>query len=488
MASDVRFDNVRGTEANRVAPSDTTPCRGARSDIAVLDHTQRFLDSNRPVAKRRIALVLPVYWPAIGGCELHTRELALRLAASHDVRVITLVNSEEDKLAHELWLGAILRAPRENTHMNDGAVRVTRLGMHWARKILYAPLARIQSPKVPERVVDTAMELLARHYRLRLEPLLREVDIVHCVHGGVSFLGYAALQAARSLQLPFVYTPLMHWQQAVPARGGRCAAPDSLSLRLIPRSWTDHYWVRIWRQADAVLTMTDNERAHYVDAGVPAAKVFRTGVGPLLPAAASREPRRPAPEGDPMVLFLARNTLAKGVADVVHAAPLVWQEMPKVRFVIAGPRTPETDRLLEQVNDARMEVLGEVSEEHKDRLLNSCSVYCMPSREESLGATYLEAWSYGKPIVGLRIPPLEELTRDGRGGLLVAPDPADVAAKLKSLLGNPSLMREMGEWGRRQVRESYSWEAIVARTEAIYESLLDGSRRTPQPMALAAVS
>ena len=70
--------------------------------------------------KRRIAIVLPVYWPAIGGCELHTRELALRLAASHDVRVITLVNSEEDKLAHELWLAAILRAPPADVTTVDG--------------------------------------------------------------------------------------------------------------------------------------------------------------------------------------------------------------------------------------------------------------------------------------------------------------------------------------------------------------------------------
>jgi glycosyltransferase involved in cell wall biosynthesis len=112
----------------------------------------------------------------------------------------------------------------------------------------------------------------------------------------------------------------------------------------------------------------------------------------------------------------------------------------------------------------------------------------MPSREESLGATYLEAWSYGKPVIGLRIPPLEELTRGGRGGFLVEPDPADVAAKLKTLLADPALMREMGQWGQRQVRERYSWEAIVARTEAIYESLLDHARRAPAPTDVSAVS
>jgi glycosyltransferase involved in cell wall biosynthesis len=196
----------------------------------------------------------------------------------------------------------------------------------------------------------------------------------------------------------------------------------------------------------------------------------------MVPLAAAGARPEPPAEKEPMVLFLARNTLAKGVADVVRAAPLVWQQMPHVRFVIAGPRTPETDALLDQAVGPRLEVLGGVSEQRKDDLLRRCSVYCMPSREESLGATYLEAWSYGKPVIGLRIPPVEELTGSGRGGLLVEPDPADVAAKLKTLLADPALMREMGEWGRRQVRERYSWEAIVARTEAIYESLLDRAR------------
>jgi glycosyltransferase involved in cell wall biosynthesis len=432
------------------------------------------------VPKRRIAVVLPIYWPAVGGCELHTRELALRLAECHDVKIITLINNEEDKLAHEIWVGAILRAPRENTITSDGPVFVTRLGMRWLQKLVYAPLARVQSPKLPDRLISAAMELLAKHYRLCIEPLVQDVDIVHSVHGGVSFLGYAALLAARRMRLPFVYTPLMHLQ-GEPTGSPGSAGATSPSLRLIPRTWTDPYWKKVWQQADALLAMTDYERQHYVQEGVPAERVFRTGVGPMLPPAATGQaPVSEFDVGDMMVLFLARNTLAKGVAHVLQAAPLVWREIPHVRFVFAGPRTPETDALLDEAIGPRIEVLGEVSESRKDSLLRRCAVFCMPSREESLGATYLEAWSHGKPIIGLRIPPLEELTNGGHGGLLAEPTPGDVASKLLTLLGNPPLMRQMGEWGRRHVLERYSWNAIVARTEAIYESMLDVAHHAPE--------
>lgn len=436
-----------------------------------------FVPGEMPVPRRRIALILPVYWPAVGGCELHTRELALRLAQRHDVRVITLINSEEDKHAHELWVAAIRRAPRRTTVTSDGAVSVTRPGMRWFQSLFYAPLARVQSPKLPDWIVSAAMERLAGHYRVRLEGLIGNADIVHSVHGGVSFLGYAALHAARHLGRPFVYTPLMHLQPTPGDRAGGGA--PVLSLRLVPRTWTDAYWKRIWQQADALLAMTDYERDHYVREGVPAERVHRTGVGPMVLPAPAGTSDASAGNGEPMVLFLGRNTLAKGVAEVLRAAPLVWQEFPGVRFVFAGPRAPETDALYAEAGDPRLEILGEVSEADKDSLLRRCAVFCMPSREESLGATFLEAWAHGKPIVGLRIPPLEELTDGGRGGLLADPTPRDVADKLLALLRDPALMREMGEWGRRRMLERYSWNAIAARTEAIYESLLDGAHPVP---------
>lgn len=431
--------------------------------------------------KWRIAFVLPAYWPAVGGCELHTRELALRLAQHHEVRIITLINSEEDKHAYELWVAAILRAPRETTVTWDGTVSVTRLGLRWLQRLFYAPLARVQSPKLPTWIVCAAMERLAKHYRGCLEPLMQDVDIVHSVHGGVSFLGYAALLAARRLGLPFVYTPLMHLQVG-PADSSGGAGTPLLSLRLVPRTWTDAYWKKIWQQADALLAMTDYEREHYVREGVPAERVYRTGVGPMLPVALPGQSAISAgyEDEEAMVLFLARNTLAKGVTHVLGAAPLVWREFPRVRFVFAGPRTPETDTLFDEAVDPRIEVLGEVNEAQKDRLLRRCTVFCMPSREESLGATFLEAWSHGKPVIGLRIPPLVELTDGGRGGLLAEPTPWDVADKLLTLLRNPDLIREMGEWGRRRVRERYSWNAIAARTEAIYEFLLRGAHPAPE--------
>jgi glycosyltransferase involved in cell wall biosynthesis len=48
-----------------------------------------------------------------------------------------------------------------------------------------------------------------------------------------------------------------------------------------------------------------------------------------------------------------------------------------------------------------------------------------------------------------------------------------MAERIASLLLEPTRAREMGERGRRVVAEKFSCEAQLARTEALYERLLE---------------
>jgi len=56
-----------------------------------------------------LAHLLPVYWPAFGGCELHTHELVGRLSERFAIRVITQITRQEDKPG-DLWLGTLVKA------------------------------------------------------------------------------------------------------------------------------------------------------------------------------------------------------------------------------------------------------------------------------------------------------------------------------------------------------------------------------------------
>lgn len=169
-----------------------------------------------------------------------------------------------------------------------------------------------------------------------------------------------------------------------------------------------------------------------------------------------------------MVLFLGRNVEYKGIEELLMAARLVWKKLPDTYFFFAGPKEGNSEKIFNRYNDRRIKVLGFVSESQKTALLKACDVFCMPSMEESLGGTFLEAWMFEKPVIGARIPPLIELTNNGEGGFLVNPDPEEIAEKILLLLQDWELSNRMGQWGKKKMLDHYTWEIITHKMEDIY--------------------
>ncbi len=427
----------------------------------------------------KITYILPVYWPAIGGCELHTHELVKRLSERHDIQVITLIDNQRDKLSHELWVACILKAPPNAIDYTDNKARVTRLSLNLIEKFMNLPLVRIQSPKLPNMVIRLAMETLSNFYMKKLIRLIKGSDILHSIHGGVSYFGYAAFKAARRLGIPFVYTPVLHlyhkdWLKEM--QESRLRNKPFLynpQLHLSPRGWTDYFWYKLSSEADVLIAMTEFEKNFYIQNGISAEKIYQAGVGPLITDDSAVNIRQKyGLNNKKIVLFLGRNVAYKGIEELLRAARLVWNKQPDTYFVFAGPKEGNSEEIFQRYGDTRIHALGFVSESEKTALLKACDVFCMPSMEESLGGTFLEAWMFEKPIIGARIPPLIELTNNGEGGFLVNPDHEEIAEKVLLLLQDQELSHRMGQWGKKRVLGNYTWEIITQKMEAIYLNLL----------------
>ena len=74
-------------------------------------------------------------------------------------------------------------------------------------------------------------------------------------------------------------------------------------------------------------------------------------------------------------------------------------------MVVAGKTTGDAHQLqraaveVSQGHDLRW--LPDVTEDEKAALLASASIVLYPSRAESFGIVFLEAWSFGVPVVGM---------------------------------------------------------------------------------------
>jgi glycosyltransferase involved in cell wall biosynthesis len=76
----------------------------------------------------------------------------------------------------------------------------------------------------------------------------------------------------------------------------------------------------------------------------------------------------------------------------------------------------------------------------------------------------------GRAVISTSISGIPELIDDGVSGLLVPPgDPAMLARAIRTLLESPQRAREMGERGRRKVREEFELVECVSRLIARLE-------------------
>jgi glycosyltransferase involved in cell wall biosynthesis len=146
-------------------------------------------------------------------------------------------------------------------------------------------------------------------------------------------------------------------------------------------------------------------------------------------------------------------------------------------FVMAG--STMLDKFREYYEDLPEEVrercrwLGFISDEDKRDLLAAGQVFCMPSRTDSFGIVYLEAWLNGAPVIGARAGGVPEVISDGVDGYLVEfGDVTALANMIQFLLQRTDIAREMAKAGRRKVLADHTWDHKIARIAEIYDAAI----------------
>lgn len=92
---------------------------------------------------------------------------------------------------------------------------------------------------------------------------------------------------------------------------------------------------------------------------------------------------------------------------------------------------------------------------------------------EAFGVVLLEAMATARPVVASRLPGVRTVVVEEQTGLLAEPgDVGDLAAKLRTLLADPTRARAMGLAGRALVERQYDWAQIGTRIEGLYRDAL----------------
>jgi glycosyltransferase involved in cell wall biosynthesis len=303
--------------------------------------------------------------------------------------------------------------------------------------------------------------------------LARTRDAYDIVHAGVfphTALVAAAMACSRRLGVPFVCQPLLNLGEHDRARDN----PRFLNPKQL----------RLLHDADAILTNTTFENEVLESRGIPAEKIVvaSPGVTPDEVAGGDGESfRQRHGIAGPIVLQLSTQAFDKGSADTIAAMQRVWARGMDATLVLIGQVLSELTPFLAQLPAPvreRIRVLGYVDEQEKKNALAACDVFVMPSRADSFGIVYLEAWLYRKPVIGCIAGGVPRVITDGETGMLVPFGAvAMLAERLAALLADPSQCARLGEAGRRTVFERYTWDRTYPRVAEVYDALTGGAGR-----------
>jgi phosphatidylinositol alpha-mannosyltransferase len=167
----------------------------------------------------------------------------------------------------------------------------------------------------------------------------------------------------------------------------------------------------------------------------------------------------------------------KGMDVLIEALPAVAATRPQVRLMVAGRGDAEDflDGLPAGVAH-RVQLLGQVTEEDKARLLRSVDVYCAPNTgQESFGVILLEAMAARTAIVASDIQAFRRVLAGGAAGRQFSPgDPAALADALGAVLDDAALRADLIAAGDVAVAP-FDWDVIVGDVVRVYELTVSGA-------------
>ncbi len=170
----------------------------------------------------------------------------------------------------------------------------------------------------------------------------------------------------------------------------------------------------------------------------------------------------------PVFAIIARAVPSKGHELLLQALSMIKDELPDFRLLIVGKDDPGS---LPKGSRSYLEVLKEKAEELGIRqqtiftgqrsdiqaILAASDLYTMPALGEAFGLVFSEAMAMRKPVIALDSGGASEVVEDGKSGLLSAPgDVEQLARNILTLVNNPALCQQMGEYGRKRVEEYFN--------------------------------
>lgn len=380
-------------------------------------YQEKSVSHGRPLKILRIAS--DVYPNVMGGLSLHVHEMSrLQAQLGHDVTILTSDHGDRERSVKEQRDGYQLIRHRE----------------------VASPLDNTIIPGIVRTIWKMA----------------DEYDVIHA-HSHLFFSTNVAAALSHGLETPLVVTNHGLISQTAPKWVQKAFTPTVAKFTL--------------NSADAVLCYTETDKLRLRERGIDTKiSVVHNGID-----CTKFTPRVAETNDGLQILFVGRLKPGKGVNDLLIAFEDVVEQVSEATLKIVGDG-PLWDELIQKAKTSgigsNVEFAGQISNDHMPAVYAESDVFALPSMNEGLPRTVLEAMACGIPVITSALPQLKSLV-DGAGLVVEPKDPDQLAECLSWLLEHPDERKQMGAVGRNKVERHYSWQETVRKTNNVYNDLVN---------------
>jgi glycosyltransferase involved in cell wall biosynthesis len=406
------------------------------------------------------------YPPALGGAEAWAERLSRYLVSQGD-RVTVWTTTALDLPAFTRHRYREL--PAGDTQQDGVTVRRFSPSLRWpGRRYLLKAASRV--PVGPWQAMTQPWAPVSLEMWREAARPPADLGVVHATAFPYAAIIQSGLRLARRAGVPFVVTPFLH-----------LGDPDD-PVDPIRRAYTTPHLRRLLVAADRVIVQTPTEADAIRRMGVRSDRVVLQGLGvdPAECTGGDRERTRAQwgiGRNEVVVGHLANLSAEKGTVELLAAAAGARVNGAPIRGVLAGPQMPSFERCWKSMEKQQWVTLLEaISEAEKRDFYAAIDVFVLPSRSDSFGLVFLEAWANGIPVIGYRAGGVVDVIRHEQDGLLVrCGDMEGLTEAIRRLAADAGLREKWGRAGRERLGREFRWEdklRIAAEALTAFDSVI----------------
>jgi glycosyltransferase involved in cell wall biosynthesis len=225
------------------------------------------------------------------------------------------------------------------------------------------------------------------------------------------------------------------------------------------------------RNVDCFIALTEFARSRFLNAGLPAEKIF------VKPNFVHPDPGVSASGEEGYALFAGRLSPEKRVSTMLAA----WCQLHSLNIplVIIGGG-PQFEQMREEARCRGLTSVifrGQMTRDQTLAAMHGARFLVFPSEwYENFPVTIAESFACGVPVVCSQMGAMQEIVEDHRTGLHFVPgDAGDLATKIEWAWNHRENMRSMGREARREYETKYTAESNYTMLMDIYQRAMHGS-------------